>query len=83
MGLPSDQTIAHLSIDQAGLMPIKANSSTDHSIDRTAGVFLAESSRGPASPSQGRRSGAPIGEHQFARRGSVAHLEQVLNFRVS
>jgi hypothetical protein len=33
--------------------------------------------------SEGRRLRAPIGKHQFTRRRIVAHLEQVLNFRVT
>jgi hypothetical protein len=32
---------------------------------------------------EGRRLRAPIGKHQFTRRRIVAHLEQVLNFRVT
>jgi hypothetical protein len=35
------------------------------------------------SHSEGKPSRAAIGKHQFARRRSVAHLEQFLNFGVS
>ena len=34
-------------------------------------------------PTFGGRLRAAVGEHQFARRRRVAHLEQVLNFRVT
>lgn len=37
----------------------------------------------PASHAAGRRLRAAIGKHQFARRRSVAHLEQVLNLGVT
>jgi hypothetical protein len=37
----------------------------------------------PISHSEGRRSRAPIDKHEFTRRRIVAHLEQVLNFRVT
>jgi len=53
---------------------------------RNGTTFGPQQERGwfvPISHSEGRRLGAPIHKHQFARRRIVAHLEQVLNFRIT